>query len=82
MRVMIQATIGEGRSLELRYHQEKESYDRYGYTKKSKGKLVTEKVTPESVEYSGSTPYLTGKTLGKSTHRYIRIGYITEIAVL
>ncbi len=82
MRVMIQATIGEGRSLELRYHQEKESYDRYGYTKKSKGKLVTEKVTPESVEYSGSTPYLTGKTLGKSAHRYIRIGYITEIAVL
>lgn len=82
MRVLIQATIGEGRSLELRYYQEKESYDRYGYTKKSKGKLVTEKVAPESVVYSGSTPYLTGKTLGKSAHRYIRIGYITGIAVL
>ncbi len=82
MRVLIQATISEGRSLELRYHQEKESYDRYGYTKKSKGKLVTEKIAPESVVYAGATPYLTGKTLGKSAHRYIRIGYITGIAVL
>jgi hypothetical protein len=82
MRVMIETAIGEGRSLELRYHQEKENYNRYGYAKKSKGKLISEQLIPESVLYSGSTPYLSGKTLAKGEHRYIRIGYITEIAVL
>ena len=82
MRLIIETTIGEGRSLELHYHRENVKYDDYGYTSKSKGKVVTEKVTPESVVYSGSTPYMTGKTLGKSEHRHIRIGYITGIAVL
>jgi hypothetical protein len=82
MRVMIETTISEGRSLELHYHRENVKYDDYGYTKKSKGKLITERVTPEAVMYSGSTPYLTGKTLSKSEHRYIRIGYIAGIAVL
>ncbi len=82
MRVMIETAIGEGRSLELRYHQEKENYNRYGYAKKSKGKLIAEEVTPEAVIYSGSTPYLSGKARAKGDYRYIRIGYITEIAVL
>lgn len=82
MRVMIETTISEGRSLELHYHRENVKYDDYGYTKKTKGKLVTEKVTPEEVAYLGSTPYLTGKTLEKSDYRHIRIGYITGIAVI
>lgn len=82
MRAIVETTISEGRLLELHYYRENVKYDDYGYTRKSKGKAVTEKVTPETVVYSGSTPYLTGKTLGKSEHRYIRIGYISGIAVL
>ena len=61
MRELIENTIAEGRALELHYHREKELYDGYGYSKKSKGKAVTEKVTPDAVVYSGSTPYLTGE---------------------
>jgi hypothetical protein len=82
MREMIEAAIAEGRALELHYHQERESYNRYGYAKRSRGKLVTEKITPEAVEYSGSTPYLTARAPGKGERRYIRVGYITGIAVL
>lgn len=82
MRALIETTISEARSLELRYHREKETYDGYGYSKKSRGKLVTEKITPSAVVYSGSTPYMTGETLGKGESRYLRIGYITGIMVL
>ena len=82
MRELIENTIAEGRALELHYHREKELYDGYGYSKKSKGKAVTEKVTPDAVVYSGSTPYLTGETLSGGEYRHIRIGYITGIAVL
>jgi len=82
MRALIETTISEVRSLELRYHREKETYDGYGYGKKSRGKLVTEKITPSAVVYSGSTPYMTGETLAKGEPRYLRIGYITGIMVL
>ena len=82
MRELIENAIGEGRALELHYHREKELYDGYGYSKKSKGKAVTEKVTPDAVVYSGSTPYMTGETLGGGEYRHIRIGYISGIAVL
>lgn len=82
LRALIEKTIAESRSLELCYHREKDAYDGYGYSKKSKGKVVTEKITPEAVVYTGSTPYLTGRTPGKDAYRRVRIGYITEIAVL
>ncbi|MDQ3457904.1 MAG: helicase-associated domain-containing protein [Deinococcota bacterium] len=82
MRVMIETAIGEGRSLELRYHQERATYNRYGYAERSQGKLVTEKVTPETVLYSGSTPYLSARAHDQGEPRTIRIGYITGIAVL
>ncbi len=57
MRELTETVTAEGRSLELHYHREKELYDGYGYSKKFKGKVETEKVTPDAVVYSRSTSY-------------------------
>ena len=45
-RELIETAIAQGRGLELRYYWEKTDYNSYGYNKKSKGKLTTEKVNP------------------------------------
>ncbi len=82
MRELIEAAIAQGRGLELRYHTEKTNYSSYGYNKKTKGKLKTEKIDPDSVTYLGSTPYLLGRIPGKKEVFEIRIGYIEGIAVL
>ena len=82
MREMIESAIASERKLKLKYNEEKHSYDRYGYTKISKGKVVTEEINPDSVYYEGSTPYFFGKTVDDDKGRDIRIGYIIEIAVL
>ena len=81
-RELIEAAIAQGRGLELRYHTEKTNYSSYGYNKKTKGKLKTEKIDPDSVTYLGSTPYLLGRIPGKKEVFEIRIGYIEGIAVL
>lgn len=57
MRELTETATAEGRSLELHDHREKELYDGYGYSKKFKGKVETEKVTPAAAVYSGSVPY-------------------------
>ncbi len=82
MREMIESAIASEQKLKLKYNEEKHSYDRYGYTKISKGKSVTEEINPDSVYYEGSTPYFYGRTVANDKGRDIRIGYITEIAVL
>jgi len=82
MREMIESAISNEQSLKLKYNDEKHSYDRYGYTRVSKGKAVTEEIVPDSVYYEGSTPYFYGKTVNTDKGRDVRIGYITEIQVL
>ncbi len=82
MREMIETAISTERNLQLKYNEEKHTYDRYGYTRVSKGKSVTEEIIPDSVYYEGSTPYFYGKTVKNDKGRDIRIGYITEISVI
>ena len=73
LRERLEAAIAAGRSLELRYHRELE-HD-YG-SGRSRGAVRTEKLVPESVYYSGSTPYLGARTLEGNKSRYVRVGYI------
>ena len=82
MREMIETAIATERNLKLKYNEEKHTYDRYGYTRVSKGKAISEEIAPDSVYYEGSTPYFYGKSLKNDKGRDIRIGYITEISVL
>ena len=82
MRELIEDAIEKGRSLELKYHREKTNYNRYGYGKTTKGKMVTETIKPSKVYYRASTPYFDGWDGKKDEFRNIRIGYIIGIAVL
>jgi hypothetical protein len=80
---MIEGAIAGKRDLELRYHREKEIHNSWGYhAKTTKGKLLHEKIKPLEVTYSGSTPYMDGKTLDKGERRSIRIGYIVAIGLI
>jgi hypothetical protein len=69
-----------GHDLELAYVEEREHYRRYGYVRRSKGKRHTEVVTPEGIEYAGSSPYLIATSKKRGTERVKRIGYIDAIA--
>ncbi len=82
MRELIEDAIEKGRSLELKYHREQTSYNRYGYSKTSKGKMVTETIKPSEVYYRASIPYFDGWGSKEDRLRNIRIGYIVGIAVL
>ena len=82
IREMAEAAIRDKRGLELKYHKEKVSYNRYGYPSSEKGKLVSEKIDPDHVSYDGSTPYLEGRTQEEGEPRRIRLGYVQGIAVL
>ncbi len=82
MRELIEDAIEKGRSLELKYHRENTNYNRYGYGKSTKGKILTETIKPSEVYYRASTPYFDGWGSKNDELRSIRIGYIVGIAVL
>ena len=78
LRELIEDAIGAGRTLELKYHEEKYAG---GWGPKTQGKLRREKIIPSSVVYEASTPYFVGKTEDGDSRR-VRIGYIQGIAVI
>ena len=82
MRVILESAIAQKREVELQYHSEKTTRTRHGYGEKSRGKVVQERLTPISVTYSASTPYLSALTTDAEQTRRIRIGYILGLAMV
>lgn len=82
MREMLEAAVEAGHDVELEYAEEREQWTRYGSYRRSRGKVRKELVTPESVTYQGSTPYLICYTVARGADRVVRVGYIDALAVL
>lgn len=81
MRELIEAAIEAGNHLELRYARERTRYSSRSFPTKSRGAVTTSIVIPESIFYSGSTPYLLAKTAKSGADVDIRVGYIEAIGV-
>lgn len=81
LREMIELAIRRGQVITIEYHDELSKRDRYGYTQKYQGKVLTERIVPEKIEYEASTPYFSGQLESDQSTRYVRIGYILGIYV-